>query len=182
LEKRVFLLIGQPSVGKTTILAAVVSELRARGISVGGMFSREVKESAVRIGFEIVDVSLAKVGCLANVNQKTGPYVGKYRVNLTDLESIGTQSISNAVKKNDVVVIDEIGPMELFSDKFIEATKTALESEKLVIAVVHWKIDDKLIVEIKNRQDAEVFNVTTQNRDKLSEDLVERTVEFLKKH
>jgi nucleoside-triphosphatase len=81
-DNRVFLLIGQPGVGKTTVLAAVVGELRSRGISAGGMLSREVREGSVRVGFEIVDVAAAKVVCLANVNQKTGPYVGKYRVDL----------------------------------------------------------------------------------------------------
>jgi len=44
------------------------------------------------VGFEIVDVSAAKVGCLASVNQKEGPQVGKYRVNLIDLDSIGAQA------------------------------------------------------------------------------------------
>jgi nucleoside-triphosphatase THEP1 len=35
LEKRVFLLTGQPGIGKTTVLVIVVSNLRGRGVSVG---------------------------------------------------------------------------------------------------------------------------------------------------
>jgi nucleoside-triphosphatase len=56
------------------------------------MFSRENRKNGVREGFEIVDISAAKVGCLAHVNQKEGPQVGKYRVNMQDLESIGVQA------------------------------------------------------------------------------------------
>jgi nucleoside-triphosphatase len=180
LEKRVLILTGNPGVGKTTVLARTVSTLRGRGVSVGGMFSREVREGAARVGFEIVDISSAKVGWLAQMNQKKGPQVGKYHVNLNDLESIGVQAIKNAVDDSDVVAIDEIGPMELFSQKFKEAAQKALESNKLVIAVVHWKAQDKLVTEAKGRNDAEVFNVTNDNRETLHETIVEKTVALLK--
>ncbi len=94
-----FLLTGQPGTGKTTVLVNVVSVLRGIGVSVGGMFSREKRVNGVREGFEIVDVGNAKVGCLAHINQKVGPTVGKYRVNLADLESIGVAAIIRAVEK-----------------------------------------------------------------------------------
>ena len=173
-------LTGSPSVGKSTVLARTVSTLRGQGVSVGGMFSREVREVTVRVGFEIVDVTSAKVGWLAHVNQQGGPEVGKYHVNLADLDSIGVQAINTAIERNDVVVIDEIGPMELFSQKFKEAAQKALESRKLVIAVVHQKAQDKLVTDAKSRSDAEVFKVTTQNRETLHEAVVEKAVAFLK--
>jgi nucleoside-triphosphatase len=43
LQKRIFLLTGSPGVGKTTLLLKVVEALRAKGYSVGGMISREVR-------------------------------------------------------------------------------------------------------------------------------------------
>ncbi len=178
--KRILILTGSPGVGKTTVLAKTVSDLRGRGVNVGGMFSREVREGTNRVGFELVDVAAAKVGCLASVKQKDGPQVGKYRVNLNDLESIGAQAINTAVEKSDAVAIDEIGPMELFSQKFKEATKKALDSNKLVLAVVHQKAQDKLITEAKGKQNAEVFTVTVENREKLSDELVEKAVAFLR--
>lgn len=180
MEKRVLVLTGSPGVGKTTVLARAVSALRGQGVSVGGMFSREVREGNSRVGFEIVDVASAKVGWLAHVNQQGGPQVGKYHVNLGDLESVGVQAINTAVERSDVVAIDEIGPMELFSGKFKEAAQKALESSKLVIAVVHWKAQDKLVVDAKSRADAQVFTVTTQNRETLHEAVGEKAVAFLK--
>jgi nucleoside-triphosphatase len=71
LEKRVSVLTGNPGVGKTTVLARTVSVLRVRGVSVGGMFSREVREGGVRVGFELVDVAAAKVGRLAQLTSET---------------------------------------------------------------------------------------------------------------
>jgi nucleoside-triphosphatase len=92
---------------------------------------------------------------------------GKYRVNLKDLEEIGTKAITEATEKVDVIAIDEIGPMELYLQKFKQAVKQALESKKLVLAVVHSKAQDPLITQAKEREDAEIFSVTISNRDSL---------------
>jgi nucleoside-triphosphatase len=79
LQKRVLLLTGNPGVGKTTVLIKTVNALKAKGISVGGMISREAREGNVRVGFEIIDLTSNKHGWLAHVTQRTGPQVGKDR-------------------------------------------------------------------------------------------------------
>ena len=179
--KRVLLLTGSPGVGKTTVLTKTVSILKEKGFSVGGMISREVRESGVRVGFEIVDLGSEKRGWLAHVNQKVGPQVGKYRVNLEDLENIGAQAIEYATENCDVIAIDEVGPMELFSEKFREATRRALESPKQVIAVVHWKAQDRLIKDAKNMMDSETFTVTPENRNELGKIIVDEAIEVMEK-
>lgn len=180
MPKRVVLLTGNPGVGKTTVLMKTVNALKERGICVGGMISREVREGGTRIGFEILDIASLRRGWLAHVNQKSGPQVGKYRVNMEDLNAIGARAVAEAVEKCDVVAIDEIGPMELFSESFKEAVRKALESRKLVVAVIHWKAADKLIKEAKSREDSETFTVTQENRDTLPEALTQRALNFLK--
>ncbi|MEM2254648.1 MAG: NTPase [Candidatus Bathyarchaeia archaeon] len=177
--KHVLLLTGSPGVGKTTLLLRVIEALKSKGYSVGGMVSREVRAGGARIGFEILDLAGGKRGWLAHVNQKTGPQVGKYRVNLTDLDSVGVEAILKAVRECDVVTIDEIGPMELFSEKFRKAVQEAVESGKLVLGVVHWKARNKLVDAVKTRQDAEVFTVTFENRDELHQKVVDKTLRFL---
>ncbi len=139
LQKRVLLLTGAPGIGKTTILIKTVEALKAKGVGVGGMISREVREGNLRVGFEIIDLTNGKLGWLSHINQKDGPQVGKYHVNIGDLENIGAKAIIDATEKCTLVAIDEIGPMELFSQKFKQAARQALESKKLMIAVVHAK-------------------------------------------
>ena len=175
--KRVLLITGSPGVGKTTVLMKTVGILQEKGIQVGGMISREVRESGTRVGFEIQDLSNERRGWLAHVNQKTGPKVGKYHVNLQDLNNIGVQAILEAIENCDVIAVDELGPMELFSKKFKTAVKKALASPKPVVAVVHWKAKDKLINDVKNMKDAAVFTVTTENRDKQSQIIARKTIE-----
>jgi nucleoside-triphosphatase len=179
LQKRVLLLTGNSGVGKTTVLIKIVNSLKAEGISVGGMISREAREGNLRVGFEIINLTNNRRGWLAHVTQRTGPKIGKYHVNLEDLENIGAKAISEAVEKCGAVAIDEIGPMELFSQKFKQAVTKALESKKLVLAVVHAKARDQLINEVKRREDAEVFTVTLANRDILSEELRKQALEIL---
>jgi nucleoside-triphosphatase len=180
LRKRVLLLTGNPSVGKTTVLAKAVNALKKEGFSVGGMVSREVRDGGVRVGFEILDLNSGRHGWLAHVNQHSGPQVGRYHVNVEDLNSVGAKAVADAVEKCDVVAIDEVGPMELFSEKFKEATRKALESGKPVLAVVHWKASDRLIGEAKSRDDAETFTVTHENRELLPSALSEKIVRLLK--
>ena len=180
MQKRVLLLTGAPGVGKTTVLIKTVGALKAKGISVGGMISHEAREGNVRVGFEIIDLTNGKHGWLAHVNKKSGPQVGKYHVNLEDLEKIGATAIIDAVQKCGVVAIDEIGPMELFSQQFKQAVKQALESQKLMLAVVHAKARDPLIAEAKQREEAEIFTVTLANRGKLAEELTQKAQQNLK--
>jgi nucleoside-triphosphatase len=178
-KKRVLLITGSPGTGKTSVLLKAVDALKARGYSVGGVISREARVGWARVGFEILDLGSGRRGWLAHVNRKTGPQIGKYRVNLEDLDNIGANAIVNAAENFDVIAIDEIGPMELFSEKFKEAVKRAVESGKLMVGVVHWKARDKLIEEVKMREDAEVIAVSQENRNKLHETIVEKAVEFL---
>ena len=158
-----------------------VTILGEKGYKVGGMLSQEVREGGIRVGFEILDLGSHKRGWLAHINQKIGPQVGKYRVNIEDLENIGAQAITAAVENCDVVAIDEVGPMELFSEKFKDVTRKALESTKLVVAVVHGKAQDKLINDARNMKEAETFTVTTENRNDLSEIIADKTIKAMEK-
>jgi nucleoside-triphosphatase len=173
---RILILTGAPGVGKTTVLSKTVDALKAKGVSVGGMITREVREGNERVGFEIIDLTNGKHGWLAHVNE-LGPQVGKYHVNLEDLDNIGTTAITQAIEKCSAIAIDEIGPMELYSQKFKQSVAQALESKKLVLAVVHGKAKDPLVTQVKRRVDAEIFNVTFSNRENLLELLTRKALD-----
>ena len=177
--KRLFILTGAPGTGKTTVLQKVVETLKTHGVSVGGMLSREVRKSGIRVGFEILDYSNGNQGWLAHINQNAGPQVGKYRVNIQDLEAIGAQAIIDAAENCQIIAIDEIGPMELYSQKFKQAVELAFQSGKLVLAIVHAKATDPLVTTAKQREDAETFTVTGANRDMLPEQISKQIIEAL---
>jgi nucleoside-triphosphatase len=172
LAKTIFL-TGQPSAGKTTVLLRTIDRLREGNLKVGGMVSREIREGGVRVGFRIMDLESGKEGWLANTWQQSGPKIGRYRVCLDDLEQVGVAAILNAVAHADVVAIDEVGPMELFSPAFRNVVSEALESGKTVLGIVHYKTKDPLVAEIKRRKNTRIVEVTLNNRAELPSLLIQ---------
>ncbi len=174
-----FFVTGRPGTGKTTIVLSAAQGLRDKGYIVGGMLSKEVREKGTRIGFEIIDVATGEKGWLAHVNQPTGPQVSKYKVNLHDLDRIGAKSIHNAMKDADAVIVDEIGPMELFSSAFRQVVRDLITSEKLVLGVIHYRARNTVLDSIKTRKDAEIIEATMGNRQDLHNLLIQKAVQFL---
>ena len=171
---QIIFLTGRPGVGKTSVLLRVVKALNVRRLKVGSMVSIEAREGAKRIGFKIVDLETEREGWIAHVNQKTGPHVGKYRINLRDLKDIGVDSILRAIGNADVVVIDEIGPMELHSSDFKDAVTRAMQSKKTIIGIIHYRARDPLINTIKTANNTDVIEVTYENRHRLHDAIVDK--------
>ncbi len=167
-------LTGIPEVGKSTVVRKIAERMERSGSKVGGMTSGDLRCGSGRIGFEIRDLLTGKAGVLAHVNQATGPRIGKYRVNSQDLDKIGAEAILSAIKHADLVVIDEVGPMELTSARFKKAVQATLVCGKPALGTVHRNAQDPLVKAIKSGPGIEVIEVTHQNRDALPGILVER--------
>jgi nucleoside-triphosphatase len=69
-------------------------------------------------------------------------------------------------------VIDEIGKMELFSNRFRNLVCDALNADKQLLATIPLKGND-FIREIKQRPDIHLLEVTHANRNRLPETIVE---------
>lgn len=177
---RVWLIIGDPGIGKTTVLIKTMNVMRNYGYALGGMLCKEVRVKNERVGFELMDVASGRKGILASTKLNAGPRLGKYRVNLIDLAEIGAKGLLNAIDFCDIIICDEIGPMELFSPEFRHAAKAIVESGKPVLGIVHKRLNDPLIQEIKSRPFVEVIEVTHENRERLPEVLAERVLSKIK--
>jgi nucleoside-triphosphatase len=173
LPLRVFL-TGIPGVGKSTVVRKVAERIQQDGVKVGGMTSADLRSGSARVGFEIRDLMTGRVGVLAHVNQTTGPRIGKYRVKSQDLDKLGAEAILAAITYADLIVIDEVGPMELTSRRFKDAVQAALACSKSLLGTVHRNAQDPLIQAIKTDRSVEVIEVTNENRDSLPRVLLER--------
>jgi nucleoside-triphosphatase len=166
------LLTGPPGVGKTTLLEEIKNRMKTRGYSIGGIYCPEIRENGRRTGFNIIDISSGRKGILASIHCTSGPVIGKYRVNLNDIQEIGISSLENALETADYIFIDEIAPMELKSTEFPDAVWKVMESQKPVIAVIHQHSRHPFILKVKNRDDVKIFNLTTQNRNIILQEIL----------
>ncbi|MBS1253597.1 MAG: Nucleoside-triphosphatase THEP1 [Anaerolineales bacterium] len=166
---KAILLTGRPGVGKTTVVRRVVERL---GQPAGGFYTRELREGGRRVGFEIVTLG-GQTATLSHVDIESRQRVSKYGVDVAALDRVGVPGIRRAVKTDALVVVDEIGKMELFSDAFKQAVLDALESESSILGTI-TQGRHPWANRIKQRDDVEVLKVTVQNRDALVDQLVGR--------
>jgi nucleoside-triphosphatase len=130
---------GAPGVGKTTLMQRIHDHYKNKGLRVSGIITREVREGDRRIGFKISDLSSGAEGWLARVGDGIGPRIGKYSVVSEDLERIGASALEKATEwPGGLVLVDEIGPMEMTSRPFRDALAKLLSHRGIVIATVKY--------------------------------------------
>jgi nucleoside-triphosphatase len=166
------LICGPPGVGKTTLTKKILENI---DLKAGGFYTEEIKENNRRAGFKIISLDNQE-GILAHISVKGMKRVGRYGVNIYDLENIGVKSLSQALRDDDLIIIDEIGKMEIFSDKFKEKVLDCLNSEKFVLATIGIG-GDKYISRIKERDDVTVFKMNRENRDELRDKVLSLILE-----
>jgi nucleoside-triphosphatase len=164
--KNIFI-TGLPGCGKTTLIKEILKELK---IPAKGFFTEEIRKGKERIGFKIVTLN-GKEGILAEKGFKSPYRVSKYGVILKDLEEIGVREIEEGLKGDFLIVIDEIGKMELFSIKFREIILKALDSKNKILGTIMLK-PNPFCDKIKQRKDTNVFYLTRENREKVKKEIL----------
>ncbi|MEM4740050.1 MAG: nucleoside-triphosphatase, partial [Zestosphaera sp.] len=97
------------------------------------------------------------------------PRVGRYCVDVEDAVTIGVNAIEKALENAELIAIDEIGPMELSVPQLKSAIYYVLKSNKILLAVIHWKLKESLLKLVSNQW--ELFPVSVSNRDRIHETL-----------
>jgi nucleoside-triphosphatase len=114
----------------------LASELQAATIVVGGFVTREVREHGERVGFQIEDFAGGRA-MMAHIGWTTGCPVGRYRVDVTAFDSIATPAIEQALSAADVIILDEIGQMELCSRTFGRAIGELFTATAPLVLTIH---------------------------------------------
>jgi nucleoside-triphosphatase len=161
---RTLLLTGRPGVGKTTVIKAVAQALGERA---DGFYTEEIREVGKRQGFKLIGLR-GEQGILAHVKFKGRgrPHVGRYGVDVATVDQVGVAALQRAVAQSRIVIIDEIGKMELFSAPFKEAVLAAIDSGSPVIATAMAR-PHPWVDALKARPDVTLWQVTVENRDEM---------------
>ncbi|MEK7473495.1 MAG: nucleoside-triphosphatase, partial [Patescibacteria group bacterium] len=152
------LIIGQPKSGKSTLLDKVISDIPKKV----GFITKEIRANGQRTGFEI-QTHLGNKAMLASVDFKTPHQVSKYFVSVENLDLV-IPEISRFTDK-DVLYLDEIGQMELFSEKFKELVLKFLDSQNTFLATISQVYENDFTKAIKNRKDIISVELSEENRE-----------------
>jgi nucleoside-triphosphatase len=158
-----FLLTGQPRSGKSTLVAALARQLRASGITLGGFTAREVRSHGERVGFEVADFD-GRRALMAHVGWTTGPQVLRYRVDVAAFDGIAVPAVEHALSAADVIIVDEIGLMQLCSPAIGALVERLFTAVVPSVATVHAR-PHPFTDELKQRPGTELLELTPANRE-----------------
>jgi nucleoside-triphosphatase len=152
------IITGEPKSGKSTLLVNIIKDIP----NTVGIVTKEIRKDDTRVGFEIESHANHKA-ILAHVETETKHKVSKYFVNVENLESMLPEI--SIFKKEDVLYLDEIGQMQLFSKEFKKITLQFLDTPNTCIATLTSVYSDEFTQSIKNRNDIILIELTKENRE-----------------
>jgi len=163
-------LTGKPGIGKTTVVKKVVEHFKDKAC---GFFTEEIRDrEGKRRGFAVVTLD-GKRGVLASKEGSSPFRVGSYHVFIEEFEKIALPQLEKALHEKCLTVIDEIGKMELFSDRFEKIVREVFSTKDLpVLATVPLKNVHPVVSWIKRLPDVLLVEVTYSNRGTLPEKII----------
>ena len=166
----IILLTGLPRTGKTTVLNRF---LKAHQNDCDWIVSHEIRNAAdERVGFE-ASTSSGDRGIFAHKEHIQSEWeMGGYRVDLHVIDRLFAQTISDSMAQlTRLLVLDEIGRMQMMSPRFVDVIDRQFQSDKFVLATIRH--GDEWAEVYKQNPRAQVIEVTLENRERLPEMLEE---------
>ncbi|MBD3263795.1 MAG: AAA family ATPase [Candidatus Omnitrophica bacterium] len=170
-KKKNIFLTGAPSCGKTTVMKKVIEGLK---YPAKGFYTQEEREGGRRVWF-LMRTLEGKQGYLGHQDIKSDFHIRRYGVSCENIDNVAVPAIEP--QEGYVVILDEIGKMECFSEKFQKTVLEVLDAPNIVIGTITLGGTD-FILEVKKRGDLEIIEVREDNRDRLPSIILDKIANF----
>ena len=166
----ILVITGLPGVGKTTICKRIYEEFKNK-TTISGFITEEIRERGRRLGFRAINLRTGESVILAHVDlyESSSYRVGKYGVNLKGFENF-LERVEEQIPDAKLVIIDEVGKMELFSQKFERLLVRLLDiysSQRILLFTVNYFYNHPLCIELRESLYDKKFIVTRENREQV---------------
>lgn len=146
-------LTGKSEIDKTAFIKRILPEIKNKR----GFFTEEIKEKGEGIGLKIVTLQ-GKEGVFAHKDFLLPFHLGRYGVNVNVFNSFAVAELREVLAGNcEVVVVDEIGKMELFSKELRDVVGEVLE--KKTIMGTMSTADEPFLNYLRRRKDVYIIDV-----------------------
>ena len=162
------LLTGPPGCGKTTAIQKVLELLSC---DANGFYTQEMRESGGRTGFKLITLD-GREGILAHTSIGAKSRVGRYGVDLAVMDGIAVDTIRRGIDERGLIVIDEIGPMELLSQRFQAVVQEALDADQPVLGTI-MRRSSPIADAIKARPDVRLIEAHRGKMEAVVEEIVD---------
>lgn len=110
----VIIITGNVGQGKTTYTRQLCGKLINQGIKMTGFYSEGIQEDDRRVGFDLVDITTGQRSVISRKSSKEGwTRYGHYYFDPNAFMNVGEMILHQAKEGVQLLVIDEIGPLEL---------------------------------------------------------------------
>lgn len=164
---KAYLLTGMPRIGKTSVIKRIIRVIGDE--SCGGFYTEEIHGEGniqdERIGFRLVTLD-GQYDVLAHVLSKSSLRIGRYGINLACLEEIGLAAVERARTTKKLVVVDELGPMQAYSEPFKNIIMNILAQAYPLLGSIALEAHPWLDM-VKRQDHVELYEVTFQNQEEI---------------
>jgi nucleoside-triphosphatase len=163
------LVVGKPGSGKTNWCREYIEWRREAGSSVGGILCPGIEKQGQRVGSNVVNLLTGEEAPFARLPRyrsfKGGERIGDYTISRHGI-LFACAAIERAIgNKCDLIVIDEVGPLELSGKGLMPAVESALASPANVLIVVRTSLKGALQRHFPDYEFAVVADLTESSPD-----------------
>lgn len=170
--KHAFLLTGEPRIGKTTMIKQLINAIGPD--LCGGFYTEEITNSSGRVGFKCVSVCGESVE-IAHVENPSSTRIGRYGMDVEAFEDFAVKILEDALSSKKIIVIDEIGFMQMLSSSFQKIVQEIITGSRIVLGTIPLESHPVIDI-IKYRKEVRILSMNAFNRDTISETLLKDIV------
>jgi nucleoside-triphosphatase THEP1 len=162
--QKIFIISGLVGEGKTTYTKKLIDFFRRNGINVGGIISERVINNSQTIGYDLVNIETGEKEAFLRQKEESGnETIGRFTICQKGLAMGNTVLNSMILQGNRIVIIDEVGLLELRNKGWSNCINDLVtKSENHILITVR----DTYVNEVKNKwnlKEAITFNIREIN-------------------